>query len=108
MKKSFMMLFLFVSLVVAVFISMPAMSWGATILSLEAWETPGADSCPWVYTWNGSEYVMDNDIYSVARYKAGEYTDFYVLQKPLVADNGSYNLKIQEITAEKSCFNRNK
>jgi hypothetical protein len=78
------------------------MSWGATILSLEAWETPGADSCPWVYTWNGSEYVMDNDIYSVARYKAGEYTDFYVLQKPLVADNGSYNLKIQEITAEKS------
>lgn len=92
----------FVLLSVVVLMSMPAISWGATILSLEAWETVGADSCPWVYTWNGSEYVMDNDIYSVARYKTGEYTDAYVLQKPLVADNGSYNLMIQEITTERS------
>ncbi len=92
----------FVLLSVVLLMSMPVISQGATILSLEAWETVGADSCPWVYTWNGSEYVMDNDIYSVARYKAGEYTDAYVLQKPLVADNGSYNLMIQEITTERS------
>ena len=38
-----------------------------TILTLEAWEDQYAyASCPWVYTWDGEEYVKDNDVYSTA------------------------------------------
>lgn len=92
----------FITAIIAVFMMLPALSWGATELSLEAWETQSGSSCPWVYTWNGSKYVEDNDIYSVARTQSGEYTDYYVLQKPLVANNGTYDLEVREMTSETS------
>ena len=41
-------------------------------------------SCPWLYSWDGKQYVQDNDVYSVARRKAGEYTDYYRIMQPLV------------------------
>jgi len=89
------------AVLITLFMAVPGASWGATILTLEAWEEDSS-SCPWVYTWDGSEFVRDNDIYSVARYEEGEYTDYYVLQKPLVADDGSYLLEVREVTGERS------
>ncbi len=70
-------------------------------LTLEAREQADG-SCPWVYTWDGTQFSKDNDIYSVARYPGGEYTDYYLLQKPLVSWNGSYHLEVREIDAEES------
>ncbi len=59
-------------------------------------------SCPWVFAWNGTDFVEDNDIYSVARYPQGEYTDYYLLQQPLVAQDDEYVLEIREIAEEDS------
>lgn len=72
-------------------------------LKLRAWEDPSTwASCPWVAPWNGSAYVAENDIYSVARYGQSEYTDYYNLGGKLVANNGIYPLKIQERSQEVS------
>lgn len=75
----------------------------SVLLTLEANEDPAASaSCPWVYTWDGSGFVRDNDIYSVARYPAGEMHDYYLLQKPLVAQGNQYKLEIREVESEDS------
>ncbi len=74
-----------------------------TKLTLEAWEDQYAyASCPWVYTWDGSEYIKDNDIYSTARGAGNEYTDYYKLNKQLVESNGKYLLKLIETQDESS------
>ncbi|HEY3309515.1 MAG TPA: malectin domain-containing carbohydrate-binding protein [Desulfuromonadaceae bacterium] len=75
----------------------------AKIFTLEASEDPNPKaSCPWVYTWDGKGFVRDNDIYSVGRFPQGEMRDFYLLQKPLVAQGDSYDLEIREVEAEDS------
>jgi hypothetical protein len=72
-------------------------------LSLRAWEDSSTwASCPWVSPWNGDSFAPDNDIYSVARYAANEYTDYYKLGARLVPNNGIYPLKLQERSQETS------
>ena len=72
-------------------------------LDLRAWEDASTwASCPWVSPWNGSNYLPDNDIYSVARYSNGEYIDFYKLSGKLVPRNGIYPVKIEERAQETS------
>ncbi|HUU54640.1 MAG TPA: hypothetical protein VMY87_06955 [Armatimonadota bacterium] len=72
-------------------------------LTLEAYEDPGAyASCPWVYTWDGGQYVADNDVYSTARGAANEYRDFYKLGMPLIAQDYSYYLELRETEEEQS------
>ncbi|VVB92579.1 Uncharacterised protein [uncultured archaeon] len=74
-----------------------------TKLTLEAWEDPAAyASCPWVYTWDGSDYIKDNDIYSTARGAGSEYTDYYKLNKQPVESNGKYQLRLIETQDESS------
>jgi hypothetical protein len=74
-----------------------------TTLCLEAWEDPSSGaSCPWVFTWDGSNYVSDNDIYSTARSAAKEYTDYYNLSQPVTPKNGVYSFEINEVTDEDS------
>jgi hypothetical protein len=71
--------------------------------TLEAQEADYAfASCPWVAPWNGSEFVADNDIYSVARQAQNEYTDSYLLQQPLVASGAVYPIEVQELEQEDS------
>ena len=73
------------------------------LLTLEASEDASAvASCPWVYPWNGTEFIQDNDIYSVARQPQGEMRDYYLLQKPLVARDSRYYLEVHEIESEDS------
>lgn len=75
----------------------------AKLFTMEAWEDPSSSaSCPWVAPWDGSAFVADNDIYSVARGPGGEFTDAYRLQKPLAPLNGSYWLEVQERDSETS------
>jgi PKD repeat protein len=79
-----------------------------TTLTLEAWEEQNSPSgwfnvsCPWVFSWNGSGFVQDNDIYSTARGINQEYTDYYKLNTPLVPADGKYLLDIREVTDETS------
>ena len=74
-----------------------------TIVTLEAYESQDEEaSCPWVFTWNGSEYVRDNDVYSTARGAAKEYADYYTLNKPLLPKDGNYSLELRELTTETS------
>ncbi len=70
-------------------------------LTLEANES-SEGSCPWIYTWDGSKYNANNDIYSTARYAGGEYRDYLALAKPLVAENGKYKLQINEAASDES------
>ena len=78
-------------------------SGAAKIFTMEAQEDPSSSaSCPWVAPWDGTAFVADNDIYSVARGADGEYSDSYRLQKPLVPLNGSYWLEVQERDSETS------
>jgi hypothetical protein len=75
----------------------------ASTLTLTARETAsGNASCPWVFTWNGSTFVRDNDVFPVMRTAAGEGRDFYFLAKPLVARDGSYPLEVREVETEDS------
>ena len=71
---------------------------------LEAQETNSSgSSCPWVAPWDGSGFVPDNDIYSVARGAANRaYTDYYKLMRPLVLKDGVYPVEVQELEKETS------
>jgi hypothetical protein len=74
-----------------------------TTLTLEAYEDQGAyASCPWVFSWTGSEFVQDNDIYSTARGAIKEYSDYYQLSALPVPVNGKYLLDLREVTQETS------
>ncbi|MHB8094848.1 MAG: Ig-like domain-containing protein [Candidatus Aminicenantales bacterium] len=75
----------------------------ATTFTLVGYEDPSSfSSCPWVHAWDGTQFARDNDIYSVGRQPAGEYTDYYLMQKPLAARDGRYDLEIREIESEDS------
>ncbi len=85
-----------------VLITNPAVASPTTTVTLEAWEDPDDYSCPWVFTWNGSEYVKDNDVYSTARGAAKEFTDYYTLNKPMLPKDGYYSLELREVNNETS------
>jgi hypothetical protein len=73
------------------------------LFSMRAWEDDSEwASCPWVAPWNGTDFVSDNDIYSVARQAGNEYTDYYRLMKPLVARDGVYPIVVRETEQEES------
>lgn len=74
-----------------------------TTLTLNAYEDQSSwASCPWIYFWDGTSFVKDNDVYSTARGKTNEYTDYYTLKGPVLADNDKYVLKLQETDQESS------
>ncbi len=70
---------------------------------------PPPPSCPFVYTWDGSQFREDNNILPQSEYpeNAGiDVTDYYRLLKPLQASNGSYILHIREFERERSSFDQ--
>jgi hypothetical protein len=75
----------------------------AATLTLSAFETASSSaSCPWLFTWDGSGFVRDNDIYPVMRFATGERRDYYLMEKPLVSRDGAYRLEIRELETEDS------
>lgn len=77
--------------------------------------------CPFLYVWNGKQYVFANDIlispndsnfhqdfYTVkTRYESGLCeSDIFVLDNQLKADGGKIKLRIKEIEAEESFLDR--
>jgi hypothetical protein len=63
--------------------------------------TPAVGSCPYLYTWDGSSYVKDNDIIPF-KYPERESMDYYRIQKPMIPDNGVYKVRILEELPETS------
>jgi len=74
-------------------------------------------SCPYLFVWNGKEYEKDNDIYSVANAMTNTdspfafnkatmekfgYTDYYRIEKNLVAKDGLYLMMLKEVRNEVS------
>lgn len=58
----------------------------------------GGGGCPYVSAWNGSNYVVDNNLIPAAEYSNGtDVTDYYLLQQPLVQDDGKYSLLIWDL-----------
>jgi type II secretory pathway pseudopilin PulG len=62
-------------------------------------------SCPYIHTWDGKQFVKDNDI--IPGGKSGEYTDYYKLTKaPKMDKQGELLFKIIEPLDEKSHLDR--
>ncbi|MFC2003757.1 thioredoxin domain-containing protein, partial [Chloroflexota bacterium] len=59
-------------------------------------------SCPYLYVWNGTDYVFDNDIIPFKKPDTPEGTDYYRILKPLQPDGDHYKLKIREELPETS------
>lgn len=64
----------------------------------------GGGSCPFVYTWNGSEYVLEDVILTASetRPEGESVTDYLPLNTRPEPVNGSYRLRIHEQEAEKT------
>ncbi len=74
-----------------------------TEITFEGWEFQSEyASCPWIFPWNGSKYVKDNDLFSTARGPSLEFTDYYLLNKKLLPENNQYSLLLRELDREKS------
>ncbi len=66
---------------------------------------PPPPSCPFVFTWDGTQFHEDNNILPQSEYPGNEgkdVIDFYRLLKSLRTDNGKYILQIREFENERS------
>lgn len=58
----------------------------------------GGGGCPYISTWNGTSYVLDNNLIPAAEYSNGsDVIDHYKLQQPLTFVNGSHSLRISDL-----------
>lgn len=75
-------------------------SWGFYTLTVNLYSPPGG--CPYVSTWNGSQYVLDNNLLSKSEFTSGrDITDSYVLQQKLMqGQNGTCSLLLSEFENE--------
>jgi parallel beta-helix repeat protein len=64
----------------------------------------GGGACPFVYVWNGSCYVIDNNLLPESEIYSGDVEDYYRLEQTLVPDQGKYQLVIGEFENEHSYF----
>jgi len=55
---------------------------------------PPSGSCPYIYVWNGKNFIKDND--TIPAGNPHEYTDFYLLSQPLVPYGNTYTLRMNE------------
>ncbi|MFQ5621721.1 MAG: hypothetical protein ACE5FT_07870 [Candidatus Nanoarchaeia archaeon] len=63
-------------------------------------------ACPFVSTWNGTDYVLDNNLLPASEASNGsDVVDYYKLQQPLVpSDDGVYSLLLSEFEQEHNFF----
>lgn len=75
-------------------------------------EQSGGGGCPYVYTWNGQRYVMDNNLLPAAEISNGaDVEDFYRLEQLLVPTyqgrrRSVYSLQIREFEQEHDYFDQ--
>jgi hypothetical protein len=60
--------------------------------------TGGPGGCPYVSVWNGSDYVLDNNLIPAAEHSNGtDVIDYYKLQQPLAWEDGKYSLRVWDL-----------
>ena len=67
----------------------------------------GESGCPFIYTWNGSDYVKDNNLLAASEdstLSRINVSGFYLLTQPLVPQSNQYKLQIREFEREHSFF----
>lgn len=67
----------------------------------------GESGCPFVYTWDGSDYVKDNNLLAASEdstLSRVNMTGFCLLKQPLVPQSNQYKLQIREFEKEHSLF----
>ena len=70
-------------------------------------ETRTHGGCPFVYVWNGMQYVIDNNLLPGSETSEGaDVEDYYRLEQALVPQKGKYSLLISEFEQEHSHFNQ--
>ena len=57
----------------------------------------GGGGCPYVSVWNGTDYILDNNLIPTAENSDADVVDNYLLQQPLVKQNGKYSLLIWDL-----------
>jgi hypothetical protein len=65
----------------------------------------GGAGCPFIYVWNGEEFIEDNNILPQSEYKGNygnDVVDYYKLLQPLDESGNTYKLQIREFEHEKS------
>ncbi|RLI40422.1 hypothetical protein DRO59_09320 [Candidatus Bathyarchaeota archaeon] len=64
----------------------------------------GGGACPFVYVWNSTAYVVDNNILPESEISDGDVEDYYRLEQALTPEQGKYQLVIGEFENEHSYF----
>ena len=63
----------------------------------------GGGGCPFVYSWNGTAYAIDNNLLGDSEASGGaDVEDYYRLEQPLIRKDGKYALLISEFEQEHS------
>jgi hypothetical protein len=62
--------------------------------------------CPFVYVWNGTDYILDNNLLPFSESKPGDVDDYYLLTQPLVEKDGKYSLLLKEFEHEHDYFDK--
>lgn len=63
--------------------------------------------CPYVSAWDGSQYMLDNNLLPKAGASNGaDVEDYYMLEQSLVRQNGKYSLLLSEFEQEHSYFDQ--
>jgi len=70
-------------------------------------ETRVHGGCPFVYVWNGIQYVIDNNLLPASEASEGvDVEDHYRLEQTLVPQKGKHSLVIKEFEQEHSYFDQ--
>jgi len=66
----------------------------------------GGGGCPYVFTWDGSKYLLDNNVLPASESSDGtDVTDFYMLQQMLAQRvDGTYSILLSEFENEHDFF----
>lgn len=62
--------------------------------------------CPYVYTWNGKEFVEDNTILPASEMISDIITDFYKFGRPIKLKDGKYVIELREFENEHSYLDK--
>jgi hypothetical protein len=65
-----------------------------------------AGGCPHVFTWDGNDYVKDNNLMPKSETVKGDVEDYYLLHQPLVEKDGKYSLLLKEFEQEHDFFDQ--
>jgi hypothetical protein len=73
---------------------------------------PGGGGCPFLYVWNGQEYVVDNNLLPTSEANSGsDVEDYYKLEQALVPiyqgnQFSLYSMDVREFEQEHSCLDQ--